>query len=246
VPPAREGHRRKFSEADKCRIVEEAVHPGASLSEVARRYGIAARVVFRWKQELTQVAPLFVAVEIADAPRPPRSTHHHAASSGRECRVSEMSKCREVAGCIRTRRGEDAGHGRRGLSWVALISPNDFVCPEIGSKTSLVHRAIMSSRRQSRARKIWIDDALGGATRCRRVALRQRRVAAFVIVGPPAVHMQTNWISRIVRLSPSRCRCQNRRDRQHRQSRPAKTPRSSGRRHCRNGFHGPTFPLGKD
>ena len=70
VPPAREGHRRKFSEADKSRIVEEAVQPGASLSEVARRYGIAARVLFRWKQELTQVAPLFVAVEIADETSP--------------------------------------------------------------------------------------------------------------------------------------------------------------------------------
>jgi hypothetical protein len=34
---------------------------------VARRYGVAERVLFRcWKQELTQVAPLFVAVEIAD------------------------------------------------------------------------------------------------------------------------------------------------------------------------------------
>jgi transposase-like protein len=32
---AREGHRRKFSEADKRRIVEEAVQPGAGLSEVA-------------------------------------------------------------------------------------------------------------------------------------------------------------------------------------------------------------------
>ena len=74
VPPAREGHRRKFSEADKRRIVEEAVEPGASLSEVARRYGIAARVLFRWKQELTQVAPLFVAVEIADA-TPPTEEH---------------------------------------------------------------------------------------------------------------------------------------------------------------------------
>jgi hypothetical protein len=74
VPPARQGHRRKFSEADKRRIVEEAVQPGASLSEVARHYGIAARVLFRWKQDLTQVAPLFVAVEIADAP-PPTEEH---------------------------------------------------------------------------------------------------------------------------------------------------------------------------
>ena len=74
VPPARGGHRRKFSEADKRRIVEETVQPGASLSEVARGYGIAARVLFRWKQELTQGEPLFVAVEIADA-TPPIEEH---------------------------------------------------------------------------------------------------------------------------------------------------------------------------
>ena len=70
VPLAREGHRRKFSEVDKRQIVEQAAQPGASLSEVARRYGIAARVLFRWKQELTQMAPLFVAVEIAEATQP--------------------------------------------------------------------------------------------------------------------------------------------------------------------------------
>ena len=75
VPPAREGHRRQFSEEDKRRIVEEAARPGASLSEVARGYGIAARVLFRWKQELTQVAPLFVTVEITDATP---STEEHA------------------------------------------------------------------------------------------------------------------------------------------------------------------------
>jgi hypothetical protein len=75
VPPAREGHRRQFTEKDKRRIVEEAVRPGASLSEVARRYGIAARVLFRWKQELTQAEPLFVTVEIADATSP---TEEHA------------------------------------------------------------------------------------------------------------------------------------------------------------------------
>jgi hypothetical protein len=74
VPPAREGHRRTFSEADKRRIVEETARPGASLSEIARSYGIAARVLFRWKLELTQAAPLFVAVEITDA-IPPTEEH---------------------------------------------------------------------------------------------------------------------------------------------------------------------------
>jgi len=71
VPPARDGHRRSFSEADKRRIVEESGQPGASLSEVARRYGIAARVLFRWKQELKpSAAPMFVTVQIADAGAP--------------------------------------------------------------------------------------------------------------------------------------------------------------------------------
>ena len=70
VPPAREGRRRRFSEADKRQVLEEAMRPNARFSEVARRYGIAERVLFRWKQELTQVAPLFVAVEIANEASP--------------------------------------------------------------------------------------------------------------------------------------------------------------------------------
>lgn len=75
VPPARDGHRRAFGEEDKRRIIEEATRPGASLSAVARHYGIAARLVFRWKQELTATAaPVFVAVEIVDA-APPAEEH---------------------------------------------------------------------------------------------------------------------------------------------------------------------------
>lgn len=68
VPPARDGHRRRFSETDRRRIVEEAARPDASLSEVARRYDIARRVLCRWKQELA--APVFVAVEIAEEVAP--------------------------------------------------------------------------------------------------------------------------------------------------------------------------------
>jgi transposase len=65
VPRPREGHRRRFDEADKRRILEEAARPGASVSEVARRYGIDRRILCRWKQELAP--PAFVAVEITDA-----------------------------------------------------------------------------------------------------------------------------------------------------------------------------------
>jgi hypothetical protein len=66
VAPAREGHRRRFSEADRRQILKEAAQPDASIAKIARRYGIARRVLCRWKQELA-APPMFVAVEITDA-----------------------------------------------------------------------------------------------------------------------------------------------------------------------------------
>jgi hypothetical protein len=69
VPAPRAGHRRRFSEADRRHILAEADKPGASVSEVARRYGIARRVLCRWRQEQTAAAtPSFVDIEIVDAP----------------------------------------------------------------------------------------------------------------------------------------------------------------------------------
>ena len=67
VPRPREGHRRRFSDADKHRILEEAARSGTSAAEVARRYGIAGRLLRRWKQELAATAPTFVTVQITDA-----------------------------------------------------------------------------------------------------------------------------------------------------------------------------------
>ncbi len=67
TPP---GKRRRFSEADKRRIVEEADRPGASVSDVARRHGIAVRQLFRWKQELAPAAKTettFLPVTLTDA-----------------------------------------------------------------------------------------------------------------------------------------------------------------------------------
>lgn len=66
VPPGREGHRRRFSEADRRRILAEAEQPGGSLSEVARRYDVDRRILCRWKRELAQAAPRFVTVEIVE------------------------------------------------------------------------------------------------------------------------------------------------------------------------------------
>jgi transposase len=65
--------RRTFSEEEKQRIIEEASQPGVSLSQVARRYGIDRRVLFRWKEALrpkraeAEPAPaVFVPVQVMD------------------------------------------------------------------------------------------------------------------------------------------------------------------------------------
>jgi len=65
VPPPRDGHRRRFSEADKRQILDEASRPGSSVAETARRYGIDRRVLCRWRQELA--SPAFVTVQVTGA-----------------------------------------------------------------------------------------------------------------------------------------------------------------------------------
>ena len=81
VQRPREGHRRRFSDADKRWILREAGRPEASAAEVARRYGIDQRLLRRWKQELTETAPTFVAVQITDAAAPPAPTPDEEALS---------------------------------------------------------------------------------------------------------------------------------------------------------------------
>ena len=41
--------RRRWSHDEKMRIVEETLAPGAKVTEVARRNGVAASVVFTWR-----------------------------------------------------------------------------------------------------------------------------------------------------------------------------------------------------
>ena len=60
--------RRRWSGAEKERIVAAAMEPGAVASAVAREAGIHASQLYRWRQELcgsTGGAPSFAAVTIA-------------------------------------------------------------------------------------------------------------------------------------------------------------------------------------
>ena len=63
--------RRRWSRAEKERIVAAALVPGAVASEVAREAGIHSSQLFRWRQELCERAPMpaaFHPVTIASEP----------------------------------------------------------------------------------------------------------------------------------------------------------------------------------
>ena len=67
--------RRRWSAAEKERIVAAAIEPGAVASEVARAAGIHVSQLFRWRQQLCgrgRIAPGFSAVAVV--PRPGAST----------------------------------------------------------------------------------------------------------------------------------------------------------------------------
>jgi transposase len=63
--------RRRWSRAEKERIVAAAIAPGAVASEVARAEGIHTSQLFRWRQELcgpARAAPSFSAVTVMPEP----------------------------------------------------------------------------------------------------------------------------------------------------------------------------------
>jgi transposase len=57
------GRRRRFSDDDKSRIVEETLAPGAVISEVARRHGLLPQQVFTWRRQLRRPAIASAATE---------------------------------------------------------------------------------------------------------------------------------------------------------------------------------------
>ena len=61
--------RRRWSHNDKMRIVEETLLPGAKVTEVARRNGLAASVVFTWRRQARTVkkGPCFAPLQIITA-----------------------------------------------------------------------------------------------------------------------------------------------------------------------------------
>jgi transposase len=71
------GRRRRFSEDDKARIIEETLVPGAVVSDVARRHGLSPQQLFTWRREARcrpmtpapEVAPVFVPAVVNESSR---------------------------------------------------------------------------------------------------------------------------------------------------------------------------------
>ena len=112
------GRRRRWSAEEKAQIVAEAMAPGATVSEVARRWQLSSQQVFGWRREAlagllalpagTPVAgppvPAFVPIfaEPAALPAVPAPAPAPEAASGPVIEV-------EVAGAVvRVRAGMDA------------------------------------------------------------------------------------------------------------------------------------------
>jgi len=65
--------RRRWSQHHQARIVEETLVPGAKVTDVARRNGVAASVVFTWRRQartVEKVVPCFAPVQITAAVEP--------------------------------------------------------------------------------------------------------------------------------------------------------------------------------
>ena len=100
--------RRRWNRDEKARIVEEALAPGAVVSEVARRPGVAQSLLFTWRRLARRAAPsgrdgsILLPVEIdaraaprlSEAARPSRpATNGRRAKSG----VMESNSAPEAA-----------------------------------------------------------------------------------------------------------------------------------------------------
>ena len=73
--------RRRWSVAEKIRLVEETLQPGMSVSFVARKHGLSPSLLFKWRQRMAEGGR--EAVRVDDVPRFKHRhfghrRHHHA------------------------------------------------------------------------------------------------------------------------------------------------------------------------
>ena len=108
------GRRRRFSENDKARIVEETLVAGAVVSEVARWHGLTPRQVFTWRRQARRLAVRSVAVEaqfvpaVVEASLPERAVQRGRKRSRRVDRTSGIIEVEIEGETVRVGRGAEA------------------------------------------------------------------------------------------------------------------------------------------
>ena len=110
------GRRRRFSDAEKIRIIEETLAAGAVVSEVARRHGLSPQQLFGWRRQArqpvvtsadTQALQFVPAVIEAELPEATvrRRSRSPMRQADRSCGIIEI----ELEGVtVRVGRGADA------------------------------------------------------------------------------------------------------------------------------------------
>ena len=114
--------RRRWSDEEKARIVEETTAPGAVVCEVARRYGMSQGLLFSWRRQARRIdaadagGSKLLPVEIADLPstlRPPIDSSMKSSSARARFGVIEIDL--GVKGRVRVDSNVDAEALRRVL-----------------------------------------------------------------------------------------------------------------------------------
>jgi transposase len=113
--------RRRWSLQDKLQIVEETLQPSVTVTEVARRHGLAPSVVFTWRRlaregRLGDAGPTFMPVAITSVPG---QTAPIASPPRRTGLIEIVLGCGR---CIRVDREVDAEALRRVLQVVESLS----------------------------------------------------------------------------------------------------------------------------
>jgi transposase len=93
------GRRRQFSKEAKGRIVGETLVPGAVVSEIARRHGLAPQQLFTWRRQARRATAAavneepqqFVPAVVEPPPPARRSGRHHRNRTDLGCGLIEVA-----------------------------------------------------------------------------------------------------------------------------------------------------------
>jgi transposase len=102
------GRRRKWSDADKARIVAEAAQPGVVVSEIARRWQVTPQQVFDWRRQARKaLAATMAGAEPAFVPIVPMAQLAAADAAVPACRSGARIEVRLAGVELRIARGTD-------------------------------------------------------------------------------------------------------------------------------------------